>query len=140
MKLSQDISKVLIPGRKKAYRLFGKDGSPLLDVMLREDEDEPEVGKRLLCRHPFIERKMVAVTPSAVEPLHRLVFENGTAVDGSNHTLMEAKQYVADQLSCLPPNILRPENPKPYKVSISRNLFSYFRTLWQDEAPVTELC
>ena len=53
IKISQDIAKVLIPGKKKSYRLFGSDGSPLLDLMIRSDEAPPKVGERFLCRHPF---------------------------------------------------------------------------------------
>jgi hypothetical protein len=28
-------------------------GSPLVDLLQRENEDPPEVGKKVLCRHPF---------------------------------------------------------------------------------------
>jgi nicotinate phosphoribosyltransferase len=57
LKSSQEITKVLIPGMKKPFRLFGKDGSPLLNVMVGKDEADPVAGERLLCRHPFVERK-----------------------------------------------------------------------------------
>ena len=72
MKLSQDIEKVLIPGKKKPYRLYGIDGWPLLDLLVRSDEEAPKVGQRLLYRHPFVERKRVAVTASKVEELQHV--------------------------------------------------------------------
>jgi nicotinate phosphoribosyltransferase len=53
IKLSQDVDKITMPGRKEVYRLYGKDGSPLVDLLQRENEDPPEVGKKVLCRHPF---------------------------------------------------------------------------------------
>ena len=46
IKISQDIAKVLIPGKKESYRLFGADGSPILDLLIRADEGPPTVGER----------------------------------------------------------------------------------------------
>lgn len=139
MKLSQEIAKVLIPGMKKPFRLYGKDGSPLLDVMVGEAEEDPVPGQRLLCRHPFIPRKRVAVTPSRVETLHAVVFEHGKVVPGSNRTLAQAKEAVGQQLDLFRPDILRFINPTPYKVSISPELFTFLHELWQSETPVPEL-
>ena len=83
MKLSQDLEKVLIPGRKSAYRLYGMAGWPLLDLLIGSDEVEPKAGERTLCRHPFVEQKRVAVIPSRVEKLHSVVFdkERGALMD-----------------------------------------------------------
>lgn len=80
MKVSQTIEKVLIPGRKEAYRLYGEDGWPLVDLMICHGEDRPEVGTRVLCRHPFDEKKRVAVVPRRIMNLHKLVFD-GTIVE-----------------------------------------------------------
>jgi nicotinate phosphoribosyltransferase len=139
LKLSQEITKVLIPGMKKPFRLFGKDGSPLLDVMVGKDEADPVAGERLLCRHPFVERKRAAVTPSHVEPLHTLVFDQGVVVAGANRSLGEARRAVEEQLKSLRPDMLRYINPTPYKVSVSPNLFTFLHELWQTETPVAEL-
>jgi nicotinate phosphoribosyltransferase len=128
----------LIPGRKKAYRLTGKDGRPILDVMVMQQEEMPQIGKRILCRHPFVARKRAAVTPSMVEQLDVLVFENGH-VTGANRTFLQAKDAVAHQLRTIRPDILRYINPTPYKVSVSDDLFNYLHDLWQTETPVAEL-
>jgi nicotinate phosphoribosyltransferase len=53
MKLSQDVEKVTMPGKKQAFRLYGNDGRALIDLMQRPGEQPPEEGKRVLCRHPF---------------------------------------------------------------------------------------
>ena len=42
IKLSENIEKVLIPGTKNIYRLYGEDDSPIVDLMTRSDN-----GKRL---------------------------------------------------------------------------------------------
>ncbi|KAK6029168.1 nicotinate phosphoribosyltransferase [Ostertagia ostertagi] len=39
IKLSQEVSKITIPGRKKCFRLFGKTGYAILDLMMLEEED-----------------------------------------------------------------------------------------------------
>ena len=36
---------VTIPGKKMAYRLIGKDGLALTDVLIRDQEQEPQVGR-----------------------------------------------------------------------------------------------
>lgn len=74
IKLSQEVGKVTMPGRKTAYRLYGVDGHALIDILQRIDEDPPQVGNKILCRHPFEESKRAYVTPSKVECLHKVIF------------------------------------------------------------------
>nr|CAB3497545.1 unnamed protein product [Digitaria exilis] len=44
IKLSEDVTKVSIPCKKKCYRLYGKEGYPLVDIMTGEDEPGPKVS------------------------------------------------------------------------------------------------
>lgn len=53
IKLSQDVEKVTMPGKKIVHRLYSNDGHALIDLLQKPEEDPPEVGKRVLCRHPF---------------------------------------------------------------------------------------
>lgn len=46
----QNTSKITIPGRKRAYRLVGTDGVPILDIMLLGGEDPPRPGVPILAR------------------------------------------------------------------------------------------
>mmetsp|Transcript_27803 Transcript_27803/g.50516 ORF Transcript_27803/g.50516 Transcript_27803/m.50516 type:complete len:577 (-) Transcript_27803:1959-3689(-) len=142
MKLSQDLEKVLIPGQKVAYRVYGESGCPLLDLMVGKDQDVdnlPKVGERYLCRHPFIGQKRVAVVPAKLELLHNLVFDKKNGVVIEEPGLNAAKKFVAEQIQELRPDILRNINPGQYKVSISDTLFEYLHTLWLSETPVVEL-
>jgi nicotinate phosphoribosyltransferase len=140
MKLSQDIAKVLIPGRKKAYRLYSRlHHEPLLDILIPYADDPPTPGERILCRHPFMEQKRAAATPSDVEALHWLVFDRGHVVPGANRTYAEARVAIQQQLKVFRPDILRYINPTPYKVSVSEGLFHYLHKMWQSETPVEEL-
>ncbi|KAF2295266.1 hypothetical protein GH714_032372 [Hevea brasiliensis] len=69
IKLSEDVSKVSIPCKKGCFRLYGKEGYPLVDIMTGENEPSPKVGERILCRHPFNESKRAYVVPQKVEEL-----------------------------------------------------------------------
>lgn len=99
IKLSQDVGKITMPGKKTAYRLYGSDGEQysvqsfsvyvlhthtrideviafsghaLIDLMQKTGEDPPQVGEKVLCRHPFQESKRAYVIPTRVEPLYKV--------------------------------------------------------------------
>lgn len=139
MKLSQELGKVVVPGRKKAYRLYGKDGCPILDLMVGHNEKPPVVGERILCRHPIHAHKRATVVPSQVESLQHVVFEKGKVCKDALRSLEEARDIVQLQLQAFRPDILRYSNPTPYKVSVSDSVFEFLHKLWQEETPVAEL-
>mmetsp|Transcript_2204 Transcript_2204/g.4438 ORF Transcript_2204/g.4438 Transcript_2204/m.4438 type:complete len:614 (-) Transcript_2204:244-2085(-) len=140
IKLSDDMEKVLIPGRKVAYRLFGEAGWPLLDLLVgRNETEQPTAGERVLCRHPFIEQKRVAVIPKRVVKLHSLVFDGKNKIVASLPRLTETRQFVNDQVNHTRADLLRYINPGEYKVSVSEKTFRFLHNLWQTETPVREL-
>ena len=65
-----------MPGQKEAYRLYSSDGHALIDLLQLPTEGPPEIGKRVLCRHPFEESKRAYVIPHKVEPLYSKVYIN----------------------------------------------------------------
>lgn len=138
IKLTQDIEKVTIPGRKDAYRLYGSDGRAILDLLVHHGDAPPVTGKRVLCRHPFNALKRVYVTPSAVVPLYATVWESGRMPDAPV-TLQKTRQYVLEQLNDIRADHLRLNNPTPYKVSLSDALYGYVHDLWEKEATIAEL-
>lgn len=135
IKISQDIVKVTIPGRKTAYRLSGEQGHYLADVMLLDDEEPPRVGKPYLCRHPFIPEHRVHIIPSRVETLQSKVFEQGRSLiaDESLVVIRERSTLLQQGIRA---DHRRALNPTPYKVSLSGKLFNYMYELWQREAVV----
>jgi nicotinate phosphoribosyltransferase len=137
IKLSQELSKMTIPGKKEAYRLFGEDGYSLLDLMIRVGDRPPEGESRVLCHHPFDHIKRVYVTPSKVVPLHQCVWDGKRVYP--DVPLAESRQYVLDQIRSTREDHLRDINPTPYKVSVSEALYGHVYQLWADESPVTEL-
>lgn len=137
IKISQDISKVTIPGRKEAYRLYGKNGYPLLDLLIKIGDTKPIAGRKVTCQHPFDERKRAFIIPQKVEKLHHLVW-NGQRIT-KPQSLNEIKKFVMKQLLIFRKDHLRPLNPTPYKLSVSDNLYSYMHNLWKSESPIKEL-
>jgi len=81
IKISQDVSKVTIPGAKEAFRLIGSDAVPILDLVVPSSESEPAPGRRVLCHHPFEEKKRVFVTPSRVIRLLEPAWVGARAAD-----------------------------------------------------------
>lgn len=138
IKLSQDVVKVTIPGRKQCYRLYGKGGFAILDLMLLEDEPAPAANQNILCRHPFEESKRAMVIPAKVEPL-QLEFWDGTDICQPLPTLDKLRTHVHDSISDLRGDHKRILNPTPYKVSVSERLYNFLHTLWLQNAPIGQL-
>ncbi|PSN33080.1 Nicotinate phosphoribosyltransferase [Blattella germanica] len=115
IKLSQDVHKVTMPGKKTAYRLYGADGHALIDLMMRSIEKPPQVGEKVLCRHPFQESKRAYVIPKLVEPLYKVYWKNGH-VRGRLPALEETRKRVQTSLGTLRTDHKRNLNPTPYKV------------------------
>ncbi|KAK5639480.1 hypothetical protein RI129_011972 [Pyrocoelia pectoralis] len=138
MKLSQDVAKVSLPGRKDAYRLFSEREDALIDLLIRPDEEQPSVGTKILCRHPFEESRRAYVTPSKVEKLHKLYWKDGR-VCRTLPSLEDIRNNVSTSLKSIRSDIKRNHNPTPYKVAVSDNLYNFLHNLWMENAPIGEL-
>ncbi|XP_074295365.1 nicotinate phosphoribosyltransferase 2-like [Silene latifolia] len=140
MKLSEDVSKVSIPCKKQCYRLYGKEGYALVDLMTGENEPAPKAGERILCRHPFNESKRAYVVPQQVEELFKCYWSGSSDKMRENMPpLKEIRERCMKQLKQMRPDHMRRLNPTPYKVSVSAKLYDFIHFLWLNEAPVGEL-
>ncbi|KAK7406531.1 hypothetical protein VNO78_08158 [Psophocarpus tetragonolobus] len=140
IKISEAVSKVTIPCKKRIYRLYGKEGYALVDIMTRESEPPPKVGERILCRHPFEESKRAYVVPQKIEELLSCYCAGSS--DKKEETLpplKEIRERCIKQLEQMRSDHMRRLNPTPYKVSVSAKLYDFIHFLWLDEAPVGEL-
>jgi len=141
IKLSEDLNKITLPGRKDAYRLFSSTGQPILDILIpttTEESKRPKVGTRILCVHPFEEQKRAFVVPSSVENIHQVVWENGKLV-GESPSIHAIKRHVLSQIRTIREDHLRFLNPTPYKVSVNEELYRILHTIWLDSAPIKDL-
>ncbi|TYI50386.1 hypothetical protein E1A91_D12G098400v1 [Gossypium mustelinum] len=140
IKLSEDVSKVSIPCKKRCYRLYGKEGYSLVDIMTGENEPCPKVGERILCRHPFSESKRAYVVPKRVEELLKCYWPGKSGkVREELPALKDIRDHCIKQLEQMRPDHIRRLNPTPYKVSVSAKLYDFIHFLWLNEASVGEL-
>ncbi|KHJ80566.1 nicotinate phosphoribosyltransferase family protein [Oesophagostomum dentatum] len=130
IKLSQDVSKITIPGRKKCYRLYGKSGYCILDLMILADEEAPKENTPILSntinyntgdgyRHAtliFQESKRALVIPSKVEQLQQVFWLDGH-ITQKLPGIEGVKNRVAESLETLRKDHRRSLNPTPYKAS-----------------------
>lgn len=137
IKLSHDVAKVTIPGKKNVYRLSGNSYA-LIDLLQRSVEDPPVENCKVLCRHPFQESKRAYVIPTKVEKLLTLYWQNGEIIQYLP-TLQEIKENVNMSLKLIRSDIKRSLNPTPYKVAVSDNLYVFLHKLWLENAPIGEL-
>lgn len=137
IKISQEIGKVTIPGKKDVFRLFNREGHAILDIMVPCGDRAPEDNAKLLCRHPFNEIKRVIVTPEKAVKLSKLQW-NGHRT-GQKKTPAEIRNFVMSQLKAIRKDHLRTLNPTPYKVSVSEKLYDFIHNIWLEEAPIAEI-
>ncbi|KAL6499234.1 Nicotinate phosphoribosyltransferase 1 [Orobanche hederae] len=140
IKLSEDVSKVSIPCKKRCYRLYGKEGYSLVDLMTGGNEPPPKAGERILCRHPFNESKRAYVVPQRVEELMKCFWSGKSGKEREELPPLEViRELCIKQLDQIRPDHMRRLNPTPYKVSVSAKLYDFIHFLWLNEAPVGEL-
>lgn len=130
IKISQDFGKVLIPGAKRAYRLYDASDKPILDLLTRNDETPPSPGQPIECCDPFEKEESVVVSPTRVEALLRPVFRQGQVVAENVRSLQEARTALAKELSDLSSEVSRLTDPRAYKVSVSRSLHTFLHDMW----------
>ncbi|CAJ1929579.1 unnamed protein product [Sphenostylis stenocarpa] len=140
IKLSEAVSKVTIPCKKRIYRLYGKESYALVDILTGENEPPPKVGERILCRHPFRESKRAYVVPQKIEELLRCYCAGSSdKKEEILPPLKDIRERCIQQLEEMRPDHMRRLNPTPYKVSVSAKLYDFIHSLWLNEAPVGEL-
>lgn len=138
IKVSQDIEKVTIPGRKNLYRLFDSNGKALCDLLTKIGETQPIAGERVLCRHPFLGTKRAYVTATSVKCLYKLYWADGK-VQQELPSWEEVRTYALQQIETLRKDHQRNLNPTPYKVSVTDRLYTFLHQLWMDSVPIGEL-
>merc|ERR1712224_285308 len=131
------VTKITLPGRKKAFRLYNKNNEPLVDVMMQQHEEDPIEHKQFLLRHPFVESKRAYVIPNKVEKLHSRVFEDGRIT--KNESLQTTKNRCEQSLKHLRQDHRRRVNPTPYKVSLSDRMYKFLHDTWLQYAPIGQI-
>lgn len=114
IKLSENVTKVTLPGIKQVWRMFDSDGRfHGADVVGMADGSQPA---RMI--DPFDSEKALALAGLRGEAQLQLLMNNGALVrplDGVH----EAARYCRERMALLPDEYKRLEYPHQYKVGIS---------------------
>jgi len=138
IKLSNDIVKVLIPGSKQVYRLYGEDGRPTKDFMTSEDEDEPKVGSPVMCRDPYKEEAFEEVKPTRVEKLHSVVWDKHNGVAIKLPTVQESKELVEKGKESFNDAVTALTKAKAHPVCVSDKVFDELHRMWNEHKESTQ--
>lgn len=117
IKLSENIAKTTLPGRKDIYRLYDSQ-EKMIGADLISLEGESEISQMF---HPFDIYKSMSIMDTGQTPLLRKVFENGKRICDKKN-ISDIAEYSKRQLEKLPYEFKRFENPHIYKVGISDKL------------------
>ncbi|XP_078285970.1 nicotinate phosphoribosyltransferase [Rhinoraja longicauda] len=136
IKLTEDQDKMTLPGKKTAYRLFGEDDSPMLDLLTMDGEVVPRVGEVIWCHGLSGSGEQVSVTAARIECLHHVYYRDGQ-ITRNLPTTAEIRSHAQRSLSNLPPKHKYLQEPVPYQVAISTRLQRVLRELMEEGAPAS---
>ena len=126
LKISENIEKITMPGRKKLMRYFDREGMFFRDGILLADENNTDK-----IYHPFHKDKNTDISNCTAEELTQKVMENGEILI-ENKTPGEINQYLKQRFNQLPDEHKRFISPHIYKVGISEKLLNLRDSMLKD--------
>lgn len=118
LKISENVEKITLPGKKQVVRYFDEDGMFYGDgIILQDEKNVDEIF------HPYYKSKHSVVTDYESEDLLQPVMKNGKLVN-TLPSASESATYARERLTKLNPEHKRFENPHIYKVGISEKLMN----------------
>jgi nicotinate phosphoribosyltransferase len=116
IKLSENIQKVTLPGRKQVYRFTDETGCFAADAIALEQDTVP--GKMI---HPFDVEKSKDLDIEMAKPLLQKIMKDGKSLLKKQEP-KDVAAYVQKRMQQLPDEHKRFNNPHIYKVGISESL------------------
>ncbi|MFW5645431.1 MAG: nicotinate phosphoribosyltransferase, partial [Bacteroidota bacterium] len=118
MKLSENLAKMTLPGKKDLYRLLdGNDNFYGGDLICLQNEDAK------MMYHPLDKSKNMDISEFRKENLHHKVMDHGK-IRINRKSVNEIADFSAHRLSKLSDEYKRFDNPHVYKVGISPELMN----------------
>ena len=122
IKISENVEKITNPGFKTVYRLFDKEtDKTIADVITLDGEPAPG-GEDYVIFDPQAIWKRKKLNNFYAKNLRVQVFDKGECVYESP-SIEEIKAYCSQQAAALWDETLRFENPQPYYVDLSKELW-----------------
>lgn len=131
IKLSADIAKVLLPGRKRAFRFFDEKYRPFMDYLMEAKDEVPMAGKEVCVFDPFTKNKGRRFVPTLVKEILQTVWDGKRGVTVAQPTLMEARETCIKAIQSLDPDMVKAKDPKKYDVCVSNTLYTDLHALWE---------
>jgi len=116
LKISENLQKTTLPGKKKLLRYFDRDGLFYADAIVLANETDPE---RMI--NPFEKHKSLFLKDFQCEELHHTAMENGEII-ALHESPSQINKRLKTRLNLLPTEHQRFDYPHIYKVGISEKL------------------
>ncbi|WP_019635858.1 nicotinate phosphoribosyltransferase [Paenibacillus fonticola] len=119
IKISSNPEKITTPGRKKVYRIINKRNRKAEGDYIALEYENPQDESRLKMFHPVHTYIAKFVTDFEACELHQTIFQDGKLVY-ELPSLLEIRQFAADNLEVLWEEYKRLLNPAEYPVNLSQ--------------------
>jgi len=116
LKISDNVQKTTLPGKKKVFRYFDQDGCFYADCIALEHENKPNI-----MIHPFEKEKSLKLDNLQFEDLHKPLMVKGKPLNGMQNPYV-LREKVQKRLENLAMEHKRFDYPHLYKVGISEGL------------------
>ena len=130
LKISENLNKVLNPGKKSAWRVYDQRGKATADLISLYDEDIPNQSPLELC-HPTLESKKRSLKPSEIKQVEKLlvpVIKDGV-ITTDRPGISDMRTRREKDIESLDPGVCRLINPHIYHVSLSKKLWDLKQTM-----------
>lgn len=118
IKLSQNIEKATVPGRKRLIRYRDAASRPIGDILYDTDERWPESGA-IPCRRRLLPHREARIGEAAsAEDMLQVVFDQGQRTEASP-PIESIRERTLNQLNALADEYKRLRNPERYQVHLS---------------------
>ncbi|MBQ3114831.1 MAG: nicotinate phosphoribosyltransferase [Clostridia bacterium] len=121
IKISENVSKITLPGFKNLYRLFTTDNKAIADVITLHDEVIDDT-KPYTIFHPQYTWKKKELKNFKAKKLLKEIYVKGKRVY-DNPDIKDIKKYCSEQVDTLWDEVKRFENPHGYYVDLSQKLW-----------------
>ena len=122
MKLSDNISKMTLPGYKKVFRFYSRENHKALADLIALRDDVLEEGKPFRIYHPTEPWKSQVLEGFEIRDMLVPIFKDGECVY-HRPTLEQIVAYASDEMDTLWDEYKRAINPQTYKVDLSDSLY-----------------
>ena len=126
LKISENLQKTTLPGKKKVLRYLNGDGRYYADCVALETESSPDIMV-----HPFEKEKSLSLKGLTFENLFIEHIKDGTVINKTK-TAAEIRDLAKERLGLLPDEHKRFDFPHIYKVGVSQNLLNLQTKLMTD--------